>query len=244
MKPLVRLWPAMIVAIVVSYYFIDRSLCSFIYDHAVPQQICALFQIHHWPPVQADQGDQEGHSLNLFVQLVEWPPILTGLAPFLLLATPFLKSGRFRTLLILMSVSILFTFGLKNELKWIFSRDWPLTWTHNNPSWIGNQAYGFLWFQGKLFQGTDATGSFPSGHTAIAFASFLPIGLIYRRLLPFCIALAIFEGLCMVVMDYHFFSDILAGALVGTTCTLIVKSTILPSDLPADSPDVLPIEPV
>ena len=137
-----------------------------------------------------------------------------------------------------MSVSVLFTFGLKNELKWIFSRDWPLTWTHNNLSWISNHAYGFQWFQGKLLQGNDVTGSFPSGHTAVAFAAFLPIGLIYRRLLPLCIALAIFEGLCMVVMDYHFFSDIVAGGMVGATCTLIVKELILPDKPPINSPEL------
>ena len=229
MKPLILIWPVMLLAIAVSYLFIDRPLCSFIYDHGVPQQICALFQIHHWPPVQSDQ---EIYQFSFFLQLVEWPPIMTALAPLLLLAAPFLKSGKTRKLLILTSASILFTFALKNELKWVFSRDWPLTWTHNNLSWISNHSYGFRWFQGRPFQGTDATGSFPSGHTAIAFACFLPIGLLYHRLLPLCIALAILEGLSMLVMDYHFLSDVLAGALVGTTCTLIVQSLLLPRETP------------
>lgn len=219
----------MVLAIVVAYFFIDRPLCNFIYEHHWPQQICALFQIHHWPPVQ---GDQENHSFSLFMQVVEWPPLVSGLSPFLLLLTPVLKPGKVRNLLILMSISILFTFGLKNELKWIFSRDWPLTWTHNNLSWISNHAYGFQWFQGKPFQGNDATGSFPSGHTAIAFATLLPIGLLYKRFLPLCLVLASAEGFSMMVMDYHFLSDVLAGAWVGVICTLLVKSTILPREIP------------
>lgn len=231
MKPLLRVAPFILAAIVVSYLLIDRPLCSFIYDHGWPQQICFLFRINHWPPVQ---GDQDTHPVNFLLQLMEWPPLLTGLAPFLLLATFFLKPGRPRNLLILMSLSILFTFGLKNELKWIFSRDWPLTWTHNNPSWISNHAYGFQWFQGKPFQGNDETGSFPSGHSAIAFATFLPIGLLYRRLLFTSIVLAVLEGLSMIVMDYHFLSDVLAGALVGTTCTLLIESILHPGSLSFD----------
>jgi membrane-associated phospholipid phosphatase len=131
-----------------------------------------------------------------------------------------------------MCLSILFTFGLKNELKWVFSRDWPLTWTHNNLSWITDHAYGFQWFQGKILQGNDATGSFPSGHTAIAFASLLPVGLIYRRLLLWSVILATMEGCAMIIMDYHFLSDVLAGALAGVTCTLLMQAMVL-SEKPA-----------
>ena len=127
-----------------------------------------------------------------------------------------------------MGVSILLTFVMKNDLKWIFSRDWPLTWTHNNLSWISNHAYGFQWFQGKLFQGVDATGSFPSGHTAVAFATLTPIGLMFRRAMPYCIVLATLEGLSMIAFDYHFLSDVLAGAIVGVICSLIARRIIVP----------------
>lgn len=164
--------------------------------------------------------------MSLFVELVEWPPLVTGISPFLLLLVSFLKPSRMRDLLLLVSISTLFTFGLKNDLKWIFSRDWPLTWTHHNLSWISDHAYGFQWLQGKPFQGNDATGSFPSGHAAIAFAALLPIGLLYRRYLVLCIALATLEGISMIVMDYHFLSDVLAGALIGITCVLFLKSLL------------------
>ena len=151
---------------------------------------------------------------------------MSGLAPFLLFAGLLLKHGRVRETLLLIALSLLLTFVLKNDLKWIFSRYWPMTWIHNNPSWISNHAYGFQWFQGSMFQGNDATGSFPSGHSAIAFATFMPLGLIYRRTLPFCIAFASLEGLAMVAYDYHFLSDVLAGALIGITCTVAVKEIL------------------
>ena len=194
---------ALMLLIFTAYQWIDRPLCEFIYAH-------------HW----------QAH-LHLFKNSVKWPPVLTGLSPFLLLLSVFLKPSKFKTLLIFMSLTVLFTFVLKNELKWIFSRYWPLTWKNNNLSWIGNHAYGFQWFQGPWFSGTDATGSFPSGHTAIAFATFLPIGLVYKRALPYCIILATLEGLLMVAFNYHFLSDVLAGALVGITCSFILYHEII-----------------
>jgi membrane-associated phospholipid phosphatase len=205
MKPLLKIWPPLIVAIVLSYFFVDRPVCSFVYYHSWPQHLSVL---------------------NTFVS--GWPPGMTSLAPFLLFAGFLFPHGRARETVILTSLSIMLSFLLKNDLKWVFSRDWPTTWIHNNPSWITNHAYGFQWFQGAFFQAGETTGSFPSGHAAIAFGSLLPLGLMYRRSLGCCVALATLEGLAMVAFDYHFLSDVFAGALVGITCTLALRTLIQP----------------
>ena len=240
MKPLIKIWPIFLVAIVVAYLFVDRPLCQFIYDTTLPLELNhMIFQMVGGSAVVSDSLVSNvpvisdyvppGHR-SLIRLIVEWPVLMRGLSPFLLLAAVLMRPGRIKDLLILLGLSILFTFILKNDLKWIFSRDWPLTWIHNNPSWISNRVYGFEWFRGDIFQYDDRTGSFPSGHTAVAFATLLPIGLIYRKALPFCIFLATLEGLFLIVFNYHFLSDVLAGALVGITCTLAL-TTVLKTSL-------------
>lgn len=197
-----KLWIITVLCIFAAYFFIDRPLADFIH-----------------------QQDWRAHLAFLRV-IVEWPFLATGIAPFLLLIMLCCKghqtqAPKWQRLLIVLSISVLFAFVLKNELKWVFSRYWPETWINNNPSWIQNHAYGFRWFQGNILQGMDATGSFPSGHSTIAFASLLPIGLYYRRLLWICILLASCEALSMIAFNYHFLSDVLAGSLLGSTCAIL-----------------------
>lgn len=203
MKPLLKIWIPLVILTLISYAYIDRPLCDFIFKHAWPQH------------------------LNCLKNLVAgWPPLVTSISPFLFFGAFLFKPGKARTTLLLISLSIILTFVLKNDLKWVFSRYWPLTWVNNNISWVTNHAYGFKWFQGAFFQASDATGSFPSGHTAIAFATFLPVGLIYKRSLHYCIVLASLEGLAMVAFDFHFLSDVFAGALVGITCVLVLHRIV------------------
>lgn len=193
-------WGVGVVAIVLAYAFVDRPVAEFVY-------------VHHWQM-----------HLVLLKQVVEWPAIMVMLAPFLFLLSFAWRNSdsRCRKILVLMALSILVTYVLKNELKWVFSRYWPLTWTHNNLSWIGNHAYGFQWFQGPWLQGVDATGSFPSGHTAIAFATLFPIAVYSQRYAWFWILLATLEGISMVAFDYHFVSDVIAGALLAITCVSLL----------------------
>lgn len=232
MKPIFKPWMALLLAaIVAAYFFADRPLCEFVYNHALSQHLLEFLKKFLSLPHFINEHSLLEHS-NLLSRLLDWPPLMSGLSPFLLLLGVFLKPGKGRDLLLLMGLSILLTFVLKNDLKWIFSRNWPLTWTNNNLSWISNHAYGFHWFSGKAFQGDDTTGSFPSGHTAVAFATLLPIGLLHRRALPYCIVIASLEGVAMLLFDYHFLSDVLAGALVGTLCVLAAKTILQPENQP------------
>ncbi len=199
---LIRLWLVSIVLILISYHFIDRSLASFIYLNQ--------WRVHLAP----------------LAHVVEWPPVVSGFSPFLLLVLLWknrLKTdvSPFQKMLLLLALSVIFTYVLKNDFKWVFSRYWPETWKNNNLSWIQDHAYGFQWFQGSPFQGADVTGSFPSGHASVSFATFTAIGLSYRRLLKLCLLLASLEALAMVVFNYHFLSDVIAGAALGTTCTYL-----------------------
>lgn len=201
MKYFLRFWLPLILVIGVSYQWVDRPLCEWVYNRGLRE---------HFSPVAT---------------LVEWPPLVTGAAPLLLIAASFLPAGRPRHLLMLTGFSVLVAYVLKNDLKWVFSRYWPMTFVQN-PSWIHDHAYGFQWFQGGVFRGNDQTGSFPSGHSAVAFAALLPLGLVYRRLMAFVLVLAPLEALSMVAFDYHFLSDVLAGSLTGIFCVLLVEKLL------------------
>lgn len=58
--------------------------------------------------------------------------------------------------------------------------------------------------------------SFPSGHTITAFAMALSVGGFYPALLPIMLFLALSIGVSRIMLGMHFFSDVLAGAAIGS----------------------------
>lgn len=222
MTSLVRIWIVLLPAIIAAYFLVDRPLAQALYDLRCPQETASLAGYKDWPPFVRDTP-KAPKSEGVLCRMVEAGGLMTGFAPLLLLSALLLPAGRGRDLLILTGVSLLVTFVLKNDLKWVFGRYWPITWTNGNLSWISDHAYGFHWFRGNFLQGEECTGSFPSGHTAMAFALLIPVGLFHRKLLPLLVLAASTVGLLLVLLDYHFLSDVLAGALLGITCPLLLQ---------------------
>lgn len=59
--------------------------------------------------------------------------------------------------------------------------------------------------------------SFPSGHTATAFALAMALSILYRQGKPLFFLFAILVGIQRIISQNHFPSDVIAGALVGIT---------------------------
>ena len=112
----------------------------------------------------------------------------------------------------LCSVSLMMAEATKNQLKYIFGRTWPDTWVHNNPSFIHDGVYGF-----NLLHGGAGYASFPSGHSTVTCAVISVMWISYPkwRALYALAFLAVAVGL--IGANYHFLSDIIAGAFVGSS---------------------------
>jgi membrane-associated phospholipid phosphatase len=120
--------------------------------------------------------------------------------------------SRLEAVILLCGLSIIVSAALKNELKFMFGRTWPETWTNNNLSLIRDGVYGFFFFHGG--RGYDA---FPSGHTAAVCSAMSVLWLCYPR---WRVVYAIVVGLVVVGLigsDFHFLGDIVAGAFVGAS---------------------------
>jgi membrane-associated phospholipid phosphatase len=118
--------------------------------------------------------------------------------------------------LILCECSLLLAKLVRDPLKFVFGRTWPL---YHTPSLIHDGVYGFNFFHaGREFE------SFPSGHTASVCALVVVLWLCYpqfRLIYAGAIAAMAFP---LVVANYHFVSDVIAGAFIGSSTALLAVS--------------------
>jgi membrane-associated phospholipid phosphatase len=110
------------------------------------------------------------------------------------------------------SLSVIFTEMIKNILKFIFGRTWPETWVDNNLSFIRDGVYGF-----HFMHGGSAYQSFPSGHMAAACAVLSVIWIRYPYFRSFYVIAGLLVGTVLTGANYHFLSDVIAGAFVGVS---------------------------
>ena len=148
------------------------------------------------------------------------------LAALILVGLAIIRTWRswnaFMVILLAASLSAILGEAVVDALKIIFGRYWASTWVNHNPSLISDSAYGFHFFHVGL-----AYGSFPSGHTAIVFGAMTVILLKMPKWFPLCIALVALQIIGLVGMNYHFLSDILAGAYIGTMTALFTLKLLI-----------------
>jgi membrane-associated phospholipid phosphatase len=177
------------VAVIICYYFVDRPVALFVHDHGF-----AKIEEFRW--------------------LTEPPPLVQGWSPLVLVLLAVRRAwGPWKIWqhnLFVACISLIVADQFRQSLGDLCGRYWPETWHNNNPSLIGTGAYGF-----HLFEVSDDTGSFPSGHAARIFGFFsvfwlaMPRGRWLYAILaaPMCVAL--------VAMNYHFVGDVIAGGVLG-----------------------------
>lgn len=121
--------------------------------------------------------------------------------------------------ILLCSISLIIGDAIKNQLKFVFGRTWPDTWTNNNPSLIHDGVFGF-----NFFHGGNGYTSFPSGHMTVTCAVISVLWIFYPRLWALWLLIALAVAVGLVGADYHFLSDVFGGAFVGVSTGWAVTS--------------------
>lgn len=183
------------VLVVIGVAFLDRPLSRFSHDVIGRHSVVHAFQTY--------------------------PETLTRLAAILIavlgLTRLFLgRWGRLSLTAFTASLSVISASAIANQLKNVFSRTWTETFVDNNPSFIQDGVYGFFWFHGGA-----GWASFPSGHTVAAMSFLMVPAIAYPRWRPACGLLVLLEALALWAQNYHFFSDIVAGAFLGGAVALV-----------------------
>jgi membrane-associated phospholipid phosphatase len=185
-------------ACAVSYQFLDRPIALF-FQRTVAQPK-PLAELTHFPDPIVPL------TVITFVGLGLWN--LSGRT-----------LSRFQKCALLCSISLIVAEATKAQLKFVFGRTWPETWIHNNPSFVRDGIYGF-----NFFNGGAEYASFPSGHMAVTCAVISVLWLFFPtgRTLYALAGMAVAIGL--IGANFHFLSDVIAGAFVGISSGWMVTS--------------------
>jgi membrane-associated phospholipid phosphatase len=192
-----------VVLSLVCYYFLDKPIAFWFASHPpLPLAHKILVGITHIPKVF-----DVAAALGVFiVYMFSW--VIGRITPFL-------------NNLTLTSITLVITDFWVEWLKFLFGRYWPLTWTvDNNPSLIEDNEYGFNFLASK----SEAYQAFPSAHTALTIASVTFLALRYPVLRKPAIIISLTVPLSLVVLNYHFLGDTIAGAGLGWMIAYSVDS--------------------
>lgn len=103
-----------------------------------------------------------------------------------------------------LGTSLPVAYAAKELLKWLFGRV-------NTRFWLTDpHAYAFHWLHGgQGFQG------FPSGHMLVLTPLFLALWNFSPRIRPFALTMWIGLAAALMITEYHFLGDVLAGGYAG-----------------------------
>jgi undecaprenyl-diphosphatase len=119
--------------------------------------------------------------------------------------------------------------GLADDvLKIVFGRARPYRWLAGDDS-----GFGFFRYGAKF-------ASFPSGHTTTSVAAALVLSAVFPRGRMVFLAAACLIALSRIILDVHYLSDVVAGALLGAAIAFWMLSELrkrgwLPPQIPQDS---------
>jgi len=176
---------------VLSYFFVDRPLATLSYENLRPYRKLFDAMTRIVDPFAAVAGVV---FLVAIVQVARRRQI-----------------GPLLSALLRASAGLCATIVVKDQLKYAFGRTWPETWILNNPSYFKDGVFGFT-----PFHGGPGWASFPSGHTTVVCALAASLWVLFPRGRPVYALAVVLVIVGLIGADYHWLSDIIAGAALGT----------------------------
>lgn len=133
-------------------------------------------------------------------------------------ALAFTDTGEWLTVAVMYTQSVLLTCGAKNTLKGLFDRNRPYMYAFDPPE--------------EGIADGDRLNSFPSGHTAYAFNGAVFTAVVFSEYFPDSpwkvpviagsFGAAVATGVLRMESGNHFFSDVVAGAVLGSLSGYLV----------------------
>jgi membrane-associated phospholipid phosphatase len=190
-----------VVLIAFSYFVLDEPIAIFVHE--------SLLRVR-W----------------IFVALSGIPTPLLPAASLALVIIAFrtalgLPLTRIGNVILRCSLSLMVAWSIKDELKYFVGRPSPETWLSDNSSYINNTFYGFKPFHGLGYE------SFPSGHTTMLFAVGVVLWIYWPQFRWLYLLLTSLTIIGLLGADFHWLSDIIAGAYLGTataTASFLIAS--------------------
>jgi membrane-associated phospholipid phosphatase len=180
-----------VIAVTVSYLWLDRPIAQFAHD------------------------ELQGYRLFGKLTLIPDALIALAIAAFMVLGLRGFTThrlSRFQSVVLLSGVTLAVAMIVKDQLKFAFGRPWPETWTRNNLSFIRDGVYGFY-----PFHGGGGYASFPSGHTTMICTVMTVLWICYPGFRPLYALGMAAVAVGLVGANFHFLSDVIAGAFLGTS---------------------------
>ncbi len=100
---------------------------------------------------------------------------------------------------------------LKTFFKFVFGRTNPRSWL------IERKPLGFHWFNETW------GGSFPSGHMTVFTAFGVAVMIYFPQYRRLVLILLFLLGTALIVTNYHFLSDVIAGTYLGAVTTYFIN---------------------
>lgn len=114
--------------------------------------------------------------------------------------------GRWAATPLLCAWSTIWAVAATIIFKHIFGRSWP------DPTYVRDHLYGF-----HFLRGGPTRESFPSGTAAISTAIASVLWITRSGWRAFTLAIVVFLSVAVVFMNYHWISDVIAGAFLGAS---------------------------
>ncbi|HBM14962.1 MAG TPA: hypothetical protein DD381_01210 [Lentisphaeria bacterium] len=196
LKYLCLTFPIAAILVLLSILFFDRGVAYAVQTFYNPSEI------------------KENARLGIYLTYCSYCAMLPVMAGYYFFRLEGYEKTKFMRFIRQLSLSFVFAYFIKDILQFFFGRTTVLDYATGKLNFhIHPGRYGFHFFS----LGAD---SFPSGHMTLICAAMLSVILFYPKLKIPSILLVMLMLIALLLNNFHFLGDTIAGAYLGTSIAL------------------------